>query len=146
MRFLDPVLKTVHCHDDAPEDCALEIIKRLQKQSTSRVGLVGLQPAILEALVNAFGADRVACVDRDESLRGDSKYGVAIRWGNERETDDLFRRSELVLATGSTIVNGSLPGLIALAEKHQTEVVFYGTSIAGAAELMGLKRFCFEAV
>jgi len=145
MRFLKMDVMTIHCHDDEPEDCAAEMIQRLKKKQISNVGLVGLQPAILEALVECFGANSIRCVDRDENQRGQLKYGVPIKWGNEQETAELFQESDLVLATGSTIVNGSLPGLLKLAEDYQTEIIFYGTSIAGAAELMNLNRFCFEA-
>lgn len=145
IRSLKTDIMTIHCHDDEPEDCAAEMIQRLQKMPISRVGLVGLQPAILEALVDCFGADSVLCVDRDESQREQSKYGVPIKWGDDQETAELFQKSELVLATGSTIVNGSLPGLLKLSEDCQTDIIFYGTTIAGAAKLMNLKRFCFEA-
>ncbi|WP_321365296.1 Rossmann-like domain-containing protein [uncultured Desulfuromusa sp.] len=146
MRSLQPEIMTIHCHDDEPEDCAREMMRRIKQMSIKKVGLVGLQPAILEALVETFGADHVICVDRDESQLGSSKYGVSIKWGDEQETADLFVKSDLVLATGSTVVNGSLPGLLQLAKDAQTEIIFYGTSIAGAAELMNLKRFCFKAV
>lgn len=145
MRSLNHEIMTIHCHDDEPEDCAAEMVRHLQKMGINNVGLVGLQPAILEALVKAFGEDAVICVDRDENQRGTQKFGVPIKWGDELETAELFQQSELVLATGSTVVNGSLPGLLALAEEYQTDLVFYGTSIAGAAELMNLNRFCFEA-
>lgn len=145
MHYLEPEIMTVHCHDDEPEECAKEMIKRLQQYGISKVGLVGLQPAILEALVDAFGADNIACVDRDESQRDSTKYGVSIQWGDELETAELFQQSQLVLATGSTVVNGSLPRLLDLAQEYQSEIIFFGTTIAGTAELMNLKRFCFEA-
>jgi len=145
VRYLKPELTTVHCRDDEPEECAGEIIRRLQQQTVAKVGLVGLQPAILELLATTFGAENVFCVDRDEHQRGSSKFGVPIKWGDEQETAELFEQSDLVLATGSTVVNGSLPGLLALAEKEDVPICFFGTSIAGAAELMSLKRYCFEA-
>ena len=145
MCFLKPDLMTIHCHDDEPEDCAAEIIKRLQQQGDIKVGLVGLQPAILEALVEAFGADNVSCVDRDENQRDKLKYGVAIKWGDDQETAELFQQSQVVLATGSSVINRSLPGLLSLAQEHHSEIIFFGTSISGTAELMNLKRFCFEA-
>lgn len=145
IRFLKPESGTIHCHDDEPEDCAGEIVRRLQQGTYRKIGLVGLQPAILDALVKGFGKDNVRCVDRDESQKGGTRFGVQIRWGDEKETQDLFRHSDIILSTGSTIVNGSLPGLLELAGQQRKEIVFYGTSIAGAAELMSLKRFCFAA-
>ncbi|SEA29654.1 Putative heavy-metal chelation [Desulfuromusa kysingii] len=145
IRFLKPELETVHCHNDEPEECAAEIIRRLQKQPVAKIGQVGLQPAILAKLVETFGADNVICIDRDEHQRGSSKFGVPIKWGGEQETAELFKQSDVVLATGSTVINGSLPTLIKLAEKNTVPLYFYGTSIAGTAELMNLKRFCFQA-
>lgn len=145
MRYLKPEIATVHCRDDEPEDCAGEVIRRLQQQSVAKVGLVGLQPAILEQLAATFGAENVVCVDRDENQRGSSKFGVPIQWGDEKETAELFQQCDLVLATGSTVVNGSLPGLLSLAEEAAVPLFFFGTSIAGTAELMNLKRYCFEA-
>ena len=145
IRYLRPELATIHCHDDEPESCASEMVRRLRQLKAAKIGLIGLQPALLEALANTFGAGNLICVDRDESLRSTKKFGVPIRWGNEWETKRLFRDSEVVLATGSTVVNGSLPNLLQLAEISQTQIFFYGTSIAGTADLMGLKRFCFEA-
>lgn len=145
VRCLKPELATVHCRDDEPEECAGEIIRRLQQQSVAKVGLVGLQPAILEQLAKTFGAENVYCVDRDEHQRGSRKFGVPIKWGDEQETDELFKQSDFVLATGSTVVNGSLPRLLELAEQEVVPICFFGTSIAGTAELMNLKRYCFEA-
>jgi len=145
MRYLKPELATVHCRNDEPEECAGEIIRQLQQQPVAKVGLVGLQPAILEQLATTFGAENVFCVDRDEQQRGSSKFGVPITWGDEKETAKLFEQSDLVLATGSTVVNGSLPGLLTLASDNAVSLFFFGTSIAGTAELMNLKRYCFEA-
>ncbi len=129
MRYLRPEIVTVHCHDDEPEDCAGKIIRQLQQQSVHSIGLVGLQPAILEALTETFGADNISCVDRDESRRGETKYGVPIQWGDERETAALFKRSAVVLATGSTVVNGTLPGLLELGERLRRPIFFYGTAL-----------------
>lgn len=53
--------------------------------------------------------------------------------------------SDLILATGSTVINGSVPHLLELANNHQKPIFFYGTSIAGTAQLMGLNHLCFEA-
>lgn len=144
-RFLDSSLKTIHCHNDEPERCAEQMMTRMALFEPQQIGLIGLQPAILEALVTRWGAERVQCLDRDTTLRGSSKHGVAIQWGDDRTTEALFKCCDLVLATGSTVVNGSLPQLLTWAEKHQTLLIFYGSSIAGTARLMGLKHWCFEA-
>jgi uncharacterized protein (DUF4213/DUF364 family) len=144
MRHMYPDLKTIHCKNNEPEECAEEIANFVQKLNPGFVGLVGLQPAILEALAKTFGAEKVTCVDRDEDFRGKDKFGVPIVWGDDQAMLELFKKAGLVLATGSTIVNGSLEGIIDLAERHDVPVYFYGTSIAGAARLMGLNHLCYR--
>ena len=145
MRYLQPELKTIHCRNDEPEDCAGEMISAIIPLKPRQVGLVGLQPAILEALVKQLGAERIDCIDRDEAGRGSIKNGVPIQWGDSAATERLFERSDLVLATGSTVVNGTLPQLLELAEEKATPIYFYGTTIAGIAILMNLNHLCFKA-
>lgn len=145
VRYLEPELGTVHCKDNEPEECAREIIEFVRSTDPGFIGLVGLQPAILEALSSEFGATHVACLDRDEAFRGQAKYGVPIQWGDSEALEELFSRADLVLATGSTVVNGSLTGILDLAERSAVPVYFFGTSIAGTAHLLGLKRLCFQA-
>ena len=43
------------------------------------------------------------------------------------------------LVTGTTVVNGTLAPILKVAG---AKAVFYGISIAGVAELLGLTRFC----
>ena len=145
VRYLEPELGTIHCKDNEPEECAREISDFLKTIKPEFIGLVGLQPAILENIAIAFGATNVACLDRDEAFRGQTKFGVPIEWGDRAALDNLFARADLVLATGSTVVNGSLPEILDLAERSAVPVYFFGTSIAGAAHLLGLNRLCFQA-
>ncbi len=142
--YLEPELGTVHCKDDEPEDCAKEIAEFLNSVNPTFIGLVGLQPAILENIAAAFGAENVACLDRDEDFRGQSKFGVPIEWGDREALQRLFAKADLILATGSTIVNGSLVEILDLAEKHAVPAYFFGTTIAAAAHLLGLNRLCFK--
>lgn len=145
VRYLEPELGTVHCKDNEPEQCAREITEFVRSCKPGFIGLVGLQPAILESLANEFGASNVACLDRDEAFRGQTKFGVPITWSDRESLEELFAKADLVLATGSTIVNGSLTGILDLAESSGVPVYFFGTSIAGAAYLLGLNRLCFQA-
>jgi hypothetical protein len=106
--------------------------------------MIGLQPAILERLADYFGPDRVECLDRDEEFKGQSRFGVPIIWSDRQTMTELFDQADLVLATGSTIVNGSLPEILALSLDHAVPVYFYGTTVAGTARLMGLQRLCYR--
>ena len=145
MKYLDNELPTIHCKDNEPEECAGEMVDFLQPLKPGKVGLIGLQPAILEALVNFKGSNNIFCVDRDEKNRTNIKFGVTIDWGDDQGMEELFQKTDLILATGSTVVNGSLSDIINLAEKHQKLLYFYGTTIAGTARLMDLKHLCFQS-
>ena len=145
MRHIYNELATIHCKDNEPEECADEMIAFLRPLEPGRLGLIGLQPAILEALVNFIGPSNVFCVDRDEKNRANIKFGVAIDWGDNPGMEELFQKTDLILATGSTVVNGSLKDIVNLAEKYHKSLYFYGTTIAGTAQLMNLNHLCFKS-
>ena len=145
MRRLYPDLPTIHCKDNEPEECAGKMVEALKMLHPQSLGIIGLQPAILDAFVNCIGADKVYCVDRDEENRGAIKSGVAIGWGDDPGMEELFKKSDIVLATGSTVVNGSLKEIINFAKKQGKPLYFYGTTIAGTAKLMNLQHLCFKA-
>ncbi len=145
VRYLFPQVTTIHCKDEEPEECAREMAAFVRELNPSHVGLIGLQPAILESLVKTFGPERVTCIDRDEEKRGAVKFGVPILWGDQEGLRALMDASDLVLATGSTVVNGSIVEIMDEARKRSRALYFYGVTIAGAAELMGLNRLCFKA-
>ncbi len=145
VRHLRPRVTTVHCRDNEPEECAREMAEFVRELAPSRVGLIGLQPAILENLVKVFGTDRVLCADRDQEKRGSVKFGVPLIWGDQEGLERIMGSSEVVLATGSTVVNGSIVEIMDAAERHGVDLYFYGVTIAGTAELLGLRRLCFKA-
>ncbi len=145
MRYLNPQLLTVHCRDEEPEECAREMAAFVEALNPGKVGLIGLQPAILENLVKVLGPERVLCADRDEEKRGSVKFGVPLLWGDEEGLERIMEESDVVLATGSTVVNGSIVEILASAGRHGVGLYFYGVTIAGPAELMGLNRLCFKA-
>ena len=145
MRYLYPDMRTVHCKDNEPEECAQEIKGFAQTLSPGSVGLIGLQPAMLDAMVSLLGAENVVCIDRDEDNRNQVRYGVAIGWGDEKGLQKVFEVSDVVLATGSSSSNGSLVDIISKSDKYNKPVYFYGVTIAGAARLMGLNHLCFKS-
>ena len=72
------------------------------------------------------------------------KYGVSI-WDGGEMTEELFKTCDVILATGSTIINDSLSQLISLSDQYQKPLYLYGTTIAGASRLLNLKRLCFQS-
>ena len=78
MRPLNQVEGTVHCRDDDPEKCAAEIAGHVRKTGARSVGLVGLNPAIAEALVTEFGPAYIRIADLNRDNIGARKFGVEI--------------------------------------------------------------------
>jgi hypothetical protein len=50
----------------------------------------------------------------------------------------VLARCDLILATGSTISNGTIKNFL----RPDKPCLFYGTTLSGAAYLMGWNRYC----
>jgi uncharacterized protein (DUF4213/DUF364 family) len=151
-RYLGLSERTQHCKDDAPEKCAEELADKIWREyeftnarsglmGNIKVGLIGYQPAMLEHLAKAFGAGNLKVTDLDVERIGTTKHGVEI-WDGEKNTEKLIQQSDLVLATGSTIVNSSTDEILKLVKQYGKEYILFGCTIAGIASLLGLKRYC----
>ena len=129
---------TVHCRTDGPELCAKEMEAYLEEHyaNAKRIGLVGYQPALLEMLSNSDREVRV--LDLNPANIGENRYGIQVEDGATQK-DDVIEWADLILCTGSTICNGTIVDYLNL----EKEVLFFGISIAGAAEFLGVKRVCF---
>ena len=77
-------------------------------------------------------------LDMDPDNIGSKKYGATIE--SPDNTAEAVAWADLLVVTGTTIVNGSLPVFVG-----EKPVIFYGTTIAGAAHLMGWERFCDQS-
>ena len=133
---------TVHCKDAEPERCAAKIAADiLLRRGRCRVGLIGLQPAIAAKLVRTFGRGNVHILDRNPANIGSMKCGVRIG-GGRGDAQALARWADVVLITGTTLVNGTFDSLLKLVRRHDKEVIIYGITIAGSAALLGLPRVC----
>jgi uncharacterized protein (DUF4213/DUF364 family) len=146
IRYVGIVNDTVHCKDKEPELCAKEMVKVIiDKYSPDvRIGIVGFQPAIIDNFSRKLSAENLKVTDLDINNINKIKYGVSI-WDGRKMTKELFKTCEVILATGSTIVNDSLSQLIFLSDKYQRPLYLYGTTIAGASKLLNLKRLCFQS-
>jgi hypothetical protein len=142
LSHLDLVSATVHCKDEDPEKCALEIAGELGKRLTSgTVGLVGLNPAIAERLVDTFGVQRVLITDLCQDNVGARRFGVMVMDG-AHQTRELVEASDLLLVTGTTLVNGTFDAINRLAQELGTELILYGVTAAGVCQLMEIPRLC----
>ncbi len=127
--------RTIHCRDEGPEECAVKIADTLMETyGPVKIAQVGYQPALLERLSEKF---EIRLLDLNPEMIGKTKSGVKILDG-ERDREEVIRWADLILCTGSTLSNGTIVDYIGL----DKEVLFYGTTVAGAAALLGLKRIC----
>jgi hypothetical protein len=134
---------TRHCRDDDPERCGTEIASRVFRDfGRVRIGLLGLQPAILAHLSERFGAGDVRCTDLNPANIGSCKSGVAIE-DARTDTGKVIDWCDLLLVTGSAIVNGTLDEIYAQAvASRRKPLLVFGVTGAGAAALLGLQRVC----
>lgn len=144
MAHLGLVTGVRHCHDEEPEECAEEMARHLMAElGRVRIGMIGLQPAILENMVKTFGADYVRCTDLNPKNVGTLKYGAEI-WDGRTDTDRLIDWCDLVLATSSTIVNNTYDAISREAVVKGKQLIIFGVTGAGVATLLGLERLCFQ--
>ncbi len=142
LNHLDIVKGTVHCKDDEPERCAREIADLiLQRYGKVRVGLIGMNPAIAEGLVNAFGSDHIKITDLAVGSNGSTRFGVEV-WDGASRTEDLIESSDVILLTGTTIVNGTFDGIWESIKKRKKICIPYGVTISGVSALIGFERIC----
>jgi hypothetical protein len=133
----------VHCRDDDPELCGAEIAESVGRRVGEQgvVGLIGFNPAIADHLVGRFGSQRVRITDLNPSNIGERKFGVEV-WDGGTRTDDLIDAADLVLFTGSTLVNGSFDAIDERVRSRNKIGLVYGVTAAGVAELLGYERTC----
>lgn len=141
MAYLSLADRTIHCKNDEPEKCAKEFIPYLKEnyqkkqEQTLKIAQIGFQPAILSEISQHF---EVRILDLNPDNIGKEKSGVIVEDGLTAY-ESAVKWADIILCTGSTLCNGSLVNFLNL----DKEVIFYGTTLAGAAALLGLKRACF---
>jgi hypothetical protein len=142
LRALELARGTNHCRDEDPTNCGPEIAGQLKARfGSKRFGLIGLQPAILKALVNHFTREFVRVVDLNPDNIGSLKYGIKV-WDGKSDLLRLVEWSEVGLATGSSIVNGTIDEIIRFFKDDGKPLVFFGNTISGTAALLDLERLC----
>jgi hypothetical protein len=145
MALLGKVTATRHCRNEELELCAGEMTRRLHaKYPGATVGLIGLQPAILDHLVQTFGRENVICTDLNPATIGEVKYGTRILNGGT-DTFRLIREADVILATSSTLVNGTYDAIQETALRDEKEFIVFGVTGAGASHLLGVERLCFQS-
>lgn len=130
-RYLNLCDKTVHCRDLEPRQCGEELLKVIKPGI--KVLLIGLQPRLLEFLA---ARQPVRVIDLDCENIGTKKFGVQIE--PENKTEDGIEWCDLIFATGSTIVNGTITTFL----DRKKPVLFFGVTISGPAQILNLETYC----
>lgn len=136
MKFLGKSNCTVHCKAEGPEHCSKDVVEYIKDNyDQPKIAQIGYQPAMLERLSQNF---QVRVLDLSPANVGETRFGVYVENGADAY-GDAIDWADLVLCTGSTICNGSIVNFLGL----DKEVLFFGTTLSGAAPLLGVKRLCF---
>ena len=124
---------TVHCRDQEPGICAARVAEHIRAlYGRVRLAQIGFQPRLVERLQREH---EYRILDMDPDHIGTRKGGVIVE-GPEAAADAV-RWADLLLVTGTTLVNDTIDHYVG-----NSSVLFYGTTIAGAASLMGWDRVC----
>ena len=133
LRYLGRIEGSVHCRDEEPVQCGKSLVTYLKDQHAgARIAQVGFQPRMVE---NLGGSHPLRVLDMDPDNIGTRKFGIIIESADN--TEDAVNWADLILVTGTVLANGTVTPLM-----NKKPIVFYGTTVAGAAHLMGWERFC----
>lgn len=125
--------RTVHCRDDGPRRCAEEAADYVGRRfGTPKIAFIGFQPAMISALAGRFPL-RVTDLDPDNV--GTSRLGVLVE--DVENTREVVDWADIVFATGTVLANDTIDEILST-----KPMVFYGVTIAGAAVLLDLDRYC----
>jgi len=142
LRRLGRAEGTIHCRNEEPTRCGEELTSLLNARFGGRkYGLIGLQPAILQSMSEGFGTARIRVLDLNEDNIGQQRAGVTI-WDGEKDLDRLIEWCDIGIATGSSVVNGSINDLLARFLAVGKPLLFFGNTVSGVAALLGLDRIC----
>ena len=129
--------RMIHCKNEGPKLCGREIGKYVKENyEDPKVLVVGYQPSIIENLTSQ--GTKTRALDLDPNNVGQERCGIIIEHGVD-DMADAIEWADMILCAGSTVCNGTLVDYMDLGKP----TYFFGTSLAGTAELLGLKRLCF---
>ncbi len=144
LRSLALAEKTIHCKNEEPELCAREMAKWIYDNlnNIDKIGIIGYQPAILEACTKFFGAKQLMITDLNQKKIATKSFGVEV-WDGSKYNQRLIQEADLILFTGSSIINGSIDGLLKMISDYQKNYFIFGNTISGVASLLELPQLCF---
>lgn len=133
LRHTNRISGTVHCRDLGPKSCAIEMVHYLKdRYGLVKIAQIGFQPRMVESLAPEFP---LRVLDLDPENIGNQRFEITIE--GQENTEDAVEWADLLLVTGTTLVNNTIGYFL-----KKKPLIFYGTTIAGAAHLMSWDRFC----
>lgn len=133
LRSMGWVEKTIHCKNEEPEECARNLPQYVKQWTDEpRIAFIGLQPAMVDHLSRYYP---IRVTDMDEDNIGTERYGIQIETVDK--TAEIIDWSNIVLATGSTVINNTYRSLL-----RDKPVIFYGVSVTGVACLTNCGHYC----
>jgi uncharacterized protein (DUF4213/DUF364 family) len=134
MRHLGLIDRTTHCKNNEPVQCSEELAQYIrQKYGSPKIAIAGLQPRMVQTLAPLFA---VKVTDLDRNNIGTEKFGVLIN--GPENTEDNLKWCDIALVTGTTVVNNTIDQF-----RIDKPVIFFGVTISGAAQLLGLDTICY---
>ncbi|MFO7596165.1 MAG: DUF364 domain-containing protein [Desulfocurvibacter africanus] len=129
--------RTIHCRDKEPGECAARFSNYISERfGDARITQVGFQPKMVQRLSERF---KLKVLDLDPDNIGTVQYNTEILGPDQK--DAALAWADLLVVTGSTLANDTVGDFL-----NDRPVIFYGTTVAGAAALMGWERFCAKAL
>jgi uncharacterized protein (DUF4213/DUF364 family) len=130
-RYLGLCDNTIHCKDAEPEECARHVLEAIEPGK--KVLLIGFQPRFLDIL----SANRqLRVIDLNPENIGKTINGVTVE--PESMTGDALSWCDVIFATGSTLVNGTITRFL----NQGKPAIFYGVTSAAAAKILNLQAYC----
>ncbi len=130
-RYLGLCDKTIHCKDAEPKECASHLLDAIEPDK--KVLQIGFQPRFLDML----SANRqLRIIDLNPENINKSINGVTVE--PESNTQDAIAWCDLIFATGSTLVNGTITRFL----NQGKPTIFYGVTSAAAAKILNLESYC----
>jgi uncharacterized protein (DUF4213/DUF364 family) len=80
-------------------------------------------------------------VDLNPENIGETRSGVVV-WDGEEDLSRLVAECDVGLATGSSVVNGTLDEILEHFQQAEKPLILFGNTISGVAALLGLERLC----
>ncbi|MBU1651609.1 hypothetical protein KKA00_05275 [bacterium] len=134
--------RTVHCKDDEPTRCARRLAVSLKLQRPdAKIGIIGLQPALAEAIISKYSSEQVILSDLQVEKIGTAINGVKIRDGSV-DNFSVVDDADIILITGTTLVNGSFDALFNYLTNQKKDYFIFGVTCAAVSSLLDYNRYC----